>query len=67
MHGKCCSYCLSTRVPGKLLADSAFGQNAEKALDHVQPRGRSWGEVHMEAFVSFQPPLDALIFVGAVL
>ncbi len=54
------------QVPENSSPNSTFRQIAEKVLDHVQPRGRSWGEVHMEAFVSFQPPLDALMFVGTV-
>ena len=54
------------QVPENSAPDSAFCQIAEEAFDHVQPRGRSWREVHMEAFVSFQPALDALMFVGTV-
>ena len=46
--------------------DAVFGQVAEEALDHVQPRGRGGREVHVEALVASHPALHALMFMGRV-
>jgi len=46
--------------------DSVFGQVAEEALDHVQPRGGSGCEVHMESFVAGHPALHPFMFVGRI-
>jgi len=55
----------------EILEDSApnavFGQVAEEALDHVQPRSRSWREVHVEAFMASHPALHPFMFVGCVI
>jgi len=39
---------------------------AEEALDHVQPRATGGREVHVEAWVPFQPALYKRMFVGGV-
>ena len=46
--------------------DSVFGQVAEEALDHVEPRGRSGREVHMESLMASHPALHPFMFVRRV-
>ena len=46
--------------------NSLFGEVAEPALDHVQPRTARWCEVHVEAFVTRQPLLHLRMFVRRV-
>ncbi len=41
-------------------------QIAEEPFDHVEPRGRGGREAHVEAFVVFEPALDATMLVGRV-
>src|SRR5262250_1897921 len=43
-----------------------LGKVTEKTLHHVQPRGTSRGEVHVEPWMTLQPALDLGMFVGGV-
>ena len=43
-----------------------FGEVCEPAFDQVQPRGRGWGEVQVEARPLGQPVMDQIGLVGAV-
>jgi hypothetical protein len=43
-----------------------LGQVAEEALHHIEPTGRRWGEVDMEALVTVQPADDLVVFVGGI-
>jgi hypothetical protein len=47
-------------------AQLVLGQVAEEAFDHIEPTGRGWGEVDMEALVTVEPADDLLVFVGGV-
>ena len=43
-----------------------FGKHGEPAFDQVEPGGRGWGEVQVEAWPLGQPVADQLRLVGAV-
>jgi hypothetical protein len=43
-------------------AKLVLGQVAEEPFDHIEPTGRCWGEVDMEALVTVQPAGDLLVF-----
>ena len=47
-------------------ADAVLGDQAEEALDLVEPGSRGRGEVHMEARMALQPGLDLGMLVGGV-
>src|SRR3977135_1683443 len=47
-------------------ADGFGGDVGEEAFDQVEPGGRGWGEVQVEAGVLGQPGLDVGMAVGAV-
>jgi hypothetical protein len=47
-------------------AQLILGQVAEEAFDHIEPTGRRWGEVDMEALVAVQPADDLLVFMGGI-
>ena len=44
----------------------AFGEQGEPAFDQVQPTGRSWREMHMEAGTFGQPIPNQLRFMSSV-
>ena len=46
--------------------DAIFGQVAEEALDHVQPRCRSGRKMHVEVLVASHPALHTFVFVGRI-
>jgi hypothetical protein len=47
-------------------AQLVLGQVAEEAFDHIEPTGRGWGEVDMEALVTVQPADDLLVFMRGI-
>ena len=47
-------------------AQTIFGQVAEEALHHVQPRATCRCEVHAKAGMTVEPALDPEMFVGGV-
>ncbi len=55
------------RDAGKYAAAQTLGgEVAEEAFDHIQPRGRGGGEMHVETRVFLQPFLDLGVLVGGV-
>jgi hypothetical protein len=40
---------------------------AQETLDHVQPRGRGWSEVHVESWMLVQPRLHSGVLMGGVI
>ena len=48
-------------------APQLFGrQVAKDPLHQIEPRATGRGEVHVDAWVSYQPPLDRGVFVGGI-
>ena len=47
-------------------AEALVCEVAEESLHHVQPRAAGWREMHLEAGVPIQPPLNLRMFVSRV-
>jgi hypothetical protein len=47
-------------------AQLVLGQVAEEAFDHIEPTGRGWGEVDVEALVTVQQADDLLVFMRVI-
>ena len=47
-------------------AELIGGQVAKEAFDHIEPRGRSGGKVHVETLMALEPALHTGMLVGRV-